>query len=200
VPEATDARPVIGTAPHPAAGDRTGYVELASVEDLPAILGTPHPIVIEKVHDRLTEQDRSILLRAPFCALATSDARGDCDVSPRGGVPGFTHVLDPGTLALPDRPGNRRSDSFRNIFENPRVGLLYLIPGAPEILRINGRARVLRDAPFFDAMIERGQRPGLALLVEIDEIYLHCPAALRRSGLWQPETWAAQGPGGITPA
>ncbi|MER7722095.1 pyridoxamine 5'-phosphate oxidase family protein, partial [Streptomyces flaveolus] len=95
------------------------------------------------------------------------------------------HVLDAGTLALPDRPGNRRGDSFHNILDNPHAGLLYLIPGGKEVLRINGRARVLTDAPFFDAMAREGRRPDLALLLEIDEIYLHCPASLNRAGLWK---------------
>ncbi|MFD5027718.1 MSMEG_1061 family FMN-dependent PPOX-type flavoprotein [Streptomyces sp. NPDC058373] len=171
----------------------TGYTELTGVEELDALLGVPHPIVIDKVHDRLADEDLDLLARAPFCSLATADAEGNCDVSPRGGTPGFTHVLDPGTIALPDRPGNRRGDSFRNILTNPHVGLLYLIPGVMEVLRINGRARILTDAPFFDALVEKNQRPKLALVVEIDEIYRHCPASLRRSGVWTPGTWENAG-------
>ncbi|CAM5254117.1 hypothetical protein SCYAM73S_07015 [Streptomyces cyaneofuscatus] len=135
------------------------------------------------------QDDLALLARSPFCAVSTSDAAGNCDVTPRGDGPGFTHVLDPGTLALPDRPGNRRADSFHNILSNPHVGLLYLIPGAMDVLRVNGRARILTDAPFFDAMTLKGQRPKLALVVEIDEIFRHCSNALRRSGVWAPETW-----------
>ncbi len=123
-------------------------------------------------------------MRSPFCLLATSDPRGNCDVSPRGDAPGFTRVLDAGTIALPDRPGNRRGDSFHNILGNPHAGLLYLIPGGKQVLRINGRARILTDAPF-DAMARDGRRPDLALVLEIDEIYLHCPASLNRAGLWK---------------
>ncbi|OPF76015.1 hypothetical protein VT50_0224330 [Streptomyces antioxidans] len=171
----------------PPTGD--GFVELSSAAELREILGEPHPIVIDKVHDRLDDRDRELLGRSPFCLLATADEHGDCDVSPRGDGPGFAHVLDPGRLALPDRPGNRRADSFHNILRNPRAGLLFLIPGAKDVLRINGRARILTDAPFFDAMTVRNQRPALALLLEIDEIYLHCPQSLRRSGLWDPQTW-----------
>ncbi|KPC90571.1 pyridoxamine 5-phosphate oxidase, partial [Streptomyces sp. NRRL F-6602] len=126
------------TSPLPA-----GYTELTGVEELDALLGVPHPIVIDKVHDRLDAQDLDLLSRSSFCSLSTADAEGNCDVSPRGGVPGFTHVVDPGTLALPDRPGNRRGDSFRNILTNPHVGLLYLVPGVMDVLRINGRARIL---------------------------------------------------------
>ncbi|MEI5520363.1 MSMEG_1061 family FMN-dependent PPOX-type flavoprotein [Streptomyces brasiliscabiei] len=176
-----------GGGPEGATGD--GWVELGSREELRELLGEPWPVVIEKVHDRLTEQDRGILARSPLCLLATSDSHGNCDVSPRGDAPGFTHVVDPGVIALPDRPGNRRGDSFHNILDNPHAGLLHLIPGSKEVLRINGRARVLTDAPFFDAMTLDDRRPTLALVVEIDEIFLHCPASLRRSGLWDPASW-----------
>lgn len=169
-----------------------GWVELGSRAELRALLGEPWPVVIEKVHDRLTDKDLAILDRAPFCLLATSDSRGNCDVSPRGGAPGFTHVVDSGTLALPDRPGNRRGDSFHNILDNPHAGLLYLIPGGKEVLRVNGRARILTDAPFFDAMMEGDRRPTLALVLEIEEIYLHCPQSLRRSGIWDPPSWQAR--------
>ncbi|MFM9590380.1 MSMEG_1061 family FMN-dependent PPOX-type flavoprotein [Streptomyces scabiei] len=174
------------------AGIEEGWVGLRSRGELRELLGEPWPVVIEKVHDRLTDQDRDILARSPFCLLATSGARGDCDVSPRGDAPGFTHVLTPGVIALPDRPGNRRGDSFHNILDNPHAGLLYLIPGSKQVLRINGRARILTDAPFFDAMAPEGRRPTLALVLEIDEIYLHCPQSLRRSGLWDPASWRTE--------
>ncbi|GGL62684.1 hypothetical protein GCM10010129_02850 [Streptomyces fumigatiscleroticus] len=173
------------TAHRPAAPRADGFVELSSPAELRELLGEPHPIVIDKVHDRLTDEDTGMLARSPFCLLATSDGRGNCDISPRGDAPGFTRVLGPGTLALPDRPGNRRGDSFHNILENPHAGLLYLIPGSTDVLRINGRARILTDAPFFDAMTRDGRRPVLALLLEIEEIYPHCPQSLRRSGLWE---------------
>nr|WP_244313503.1 MSMEG_1061 family FMN-dependent PPOX-type flavoprotein [Streptomyces zinciresistens] len=166
-----------------------GWVALGSGEELRALLGEPWPLVIDKVHGELAEEDLEIIARSPFCLLATSDAQGNCDVSPRGDAPGFTHVLGPRTLALPDRPGNRRGDSLHNILANPHAGLLYLIPGGKQVLRVNGRARILTDAPFFDAMAVGGRRPQLALVVDIDEIYLHCPASLNRSGVWKPATW-----------
>ncbi|WP_234018992.1 MULTISPECIES: MSMEG_1061 family FMN-dependent PPOX-type flavoprotein [unclassified Streptomyces] len=164
-------------------------MELRDPAQLREILGEPWPIVIDKVHDRLDDRDRELIARSPFCLVSTSDAQGNCDVSPRGDGPGFAHIVDAGTLALPDRPGNRRGDSFHNILQNPHAGLLFLIPGGTDVLRVNGRARILTDAPFFDAMTVRGQRPHLALLLDIDEIYLHCPQSLRRSGLWDPESW-----------
>lgn len=166
-----------------------GCTEIGSPAELRALLGEPFPLVIEKVHDRLTDADRDLLIRSPFCLLATSDSRGNCDVSPRGDGPGFTHVLDASTIALPDRPGNRRADSFLNILDNPHAGLLYLVPGTTDVLRVNGRARILTDAPFFDTMTVNGRRPTLALLLDIDEIFLHCPQSLRRSGLWDPASW-----------
>ncbi|MEU9064276.1 MSMEG_1061 family FMN-dependent PPOX-type flavoprotein [Streptomyces sp. NPDC048430] len=187
----SNAAPVAATAdvPSPGGYPLAGAVPLRSAEQLREILGTPWPLVIDKVHEELTEDDLDLLARAPFCAVSTSDADGNCDTSPRGGAPGFTRVLDARTLALPDLPGNRRGDSFHNILSNPHVGLLYLIPGVMTVLRINGRARILTDAPFFDGMTVKGRRPDLALVVEIDEIYLHCPASLKRSGMWAPETW-----------
>lgn len=166
-----------------------GFVELRSADELRELLGEPHPVVIDKVHAELTDDDLSMLARSPFCLLATSDRHGNCDVSPRGDTPGFTHVVGRRTIALPDRPGNRRGDSFHNILDNPHAGLLYLIPGSKEVLRVNGRARILTDAPFFDDMTVAGRRPLLAVLLEIDEVYLHCPASLRRSGVWNPESW-----------
>ncbi|MDF6018633.1 MSMEG_1061 family FMN-dependent PPOX-type flavoprotein [Streptomyces sp. JH34] len=187
----SNAAPVAvpAAAPSPAGDPLAGAVPLRDAEQLREILGTPWPLVIDKVHDELTEDDLDLLARAPFCAVSTSDADGNCDTSPRGGEPGFTRVLDSRTLVMPDLPGNRRGDSFHNILANPHVGLLYLIPGAMTVLRINGRARVLTDAPVFDEMTVKGRRPDLALVVDIDEIYLHCPASLKRSGMWAPERW-----------
>ncbi|MGW5736819.1 MULTISPECIES: MSMEG_1061 family FMN-dependent PPOX-type flavoprotein [Streptomyces] len=177
----------IATAPHT-------WQELGSDAELTELLGEPHPIVIDKVHGELTADDLTILARSSFCLISTSDAGGNCDTSPRGDAPGFVHVLDARTIALPDRPGNRRGDSFRNILENPHVGLLHLVPGSTEILRVNGRARILTDAPFFDAMTVKNQRPRLAVVVDIDEIFLHCSQSLRRAGLWRPETWPQDAP------
>jgi uncharacterized protein len=122
--------------------------------------------------------------------LATSAADGTCDASPKGDPAGsLIHVLSDTTIAVPERPGNRRADGFRNVLSNPHVGILSLIPGRNETLRINGRARLLRDAPFFDELAVRGSRPILALLVEIEQIFFHCPKSFMRSSLWRPETW-----------
>ncbi|MFE7754435.1 MSMEG_1061 family FMN-dependent PPOX-type flavoprotein [Streptomyces sp. NPDC057418] len=178
--------PTLATAPV----TREGYVEIGSGAALRELLGTPHPIVIEKVRQQLDAEDLAVLADSSFCVLSTSNAAGDCDASPRGDVPGFVHVVDGSTIALPERQGNRRGDSLRNILENPRAGLLHLVPGSKEVLRLNGRARILTDAPFFDLMTVKGRRPDLAILVEIDEVFKHCPQSLQRSAIWQPETWS----------
>lgn len=164
-------------------------VEVGSEDELREIVGVPKPSALHKERSRLHELDRQWLAESPFCLIATADAGGACDVSPKGDPAGFTLVLDDTTLAIPDRPGNRRVDGLRNVLVNPHVGLLYFIPGRGDTLRINGRARVVRDAPFFDAMAVQGHRPPLALLVEVEQVFHHCAKSFLRSRLWRPETW-----------
>ena len=164
-------------------------VEISSEAELRELLGTPMPRAITKERIRLHDRDKDWLAASPFCLVATSAADGTCDVSPKGDPPGFTLVLDEQTIAIPERPGNRRADGFRNILVNPHVGLIYLVPGRKETLRINGRARLIREAPFFDQMIVKGHRPQLALVVEIEQIFFHCMKAFLRSRLWEPESW-----------
>jgi uncharacterized protein len=166
-------------------------VEITSVDELSALVGEPTQRVADKVRTRLHELDRVWLGQSPFCLVATSAADGTCDVSPKGDPAGFTHVLDDTTIVLPDRPGNRRVDGFRNVLSNPHVGLLYLVPGRGDTLRINGRARLVRDAPFFDDLIVRGHRPTLAMLVHVQEVFYHCSKAFLRSELWRAESWRA---------
>jgi PPOX class probable FMN-dependent enzyme len=167
----------------------TGHREITSAEELRELLGAVMPRALTKERVALHDRDREWLAASPLCLLATADAAGNCDVSPKGDPPGFAHVIDDTTIAIPDRPGNRRVDGFHNILSNPRVGLLFLVPGRGETLRINGRARLIKDAPFFDEMIVKGHRPALAVLVEIEQIFFHCPKAFMRSSLWRPETW-----------
>jgi PPOX class probable FMN-dependent enzyme len=169
--------------------DTTGFVEIASETELRELLGEPGLRAATKDRVRLHERDREWLAASPFCLVATAGADGTCDVSPKGDPPGFTYVLDDTTIAIPERPGNRRADGFRNILTNPHLGLLYLVPGRAETLRINGRARLVREAPFFDEMIVKGNRPQLAIVVEVEQIFFHCPKAFLRSSLWKPETW-----------
>jgi len=163
--------------------------EISSEAELRGLLGTPALRVITKERTRLHERDIEWLAASPFCLIATSGADGTCDVSPKGDPPGFALVLDDATIAIPERPGNKRADGFRNILANPHAGLIFVIPGRKETLRINGRARLIRDAPFFDDMIVKGHRPQLALLVEIEQIFFHCMKSFMRAQLWEPESW-----------
>ncbi|MFC8503908.1 pyridoxamine 5'-phosphate oxidase family protein [Pedococcus sp. NPDC057267] len=158
-------------------------------EQLTALLGEPLPRARDKVRPALHELDREWLAASPFCLVATSAADGSCDVSPKGDPAGFVRVLDDTTVAVPERLGNRRADGYRNVLSNPHVGLISIVPGRGDTLRINGRAHLVSDAPWFDDMVVKGHRPVLALVVEVDEVFHHCAKAFMRSRLWHPETW-----------
>ena len=171
--------------------------EVGTVEELVALLGEPIARVRDKGRTALLDVDRAWLAATPFCVLATSSADGRCDASPKGDPAGrLVHVIDDTTIAIAERPGNRRADGYRNILENPHVGLTFLIPGRGDTLRINGRARLVREAGFFDDMVVKGHRPVLAVVVEIEEIFFHCAKAFLRSALWRPEAWD---PDGVVP-
>ncbi|AXH90274.1 MULTISPECIES: pyridoxamine 5'-phosphate oxidase family protein [Micromonospora] len=163
--------------------------EITSEAELRELIGTPMPRAAAKDRRTLHERDREWLAASPFCLIATAGADGTCDVSPKGDPPGFALVLDDTTIAIPERPGNRRADGYRNILANPHVGLIFLIPGRTDTLRINGRARLISDAPWFADMEVKGHRPVLAVEVAIEQIFYHCAKAFLRSELWQPETW-----------
>ena len=166
------------------------YVEVTEARELEAILGEPIERVKNKERPTLHEMDRRWIEASPFCLVATANAAGSCDVSPKGDPAGFVKVLDATRLAIPERAGNRRADGFHNILSNPQVGLIFVVPGRTDTLRVKGRARILRDAPFFDEMIVAGHRPKLALLVEIEAVFNHCAKAFMRSKLWQSEHWS----------
>jgi PPOX class probable FMN-dependent enzyme len=170
------------------------WTTIDSVDELVGILGTPSDRAANKGRRALLPVDRDWLAASPFCVMATSDASGGCDASPKGDPPGrLVHVIDDRTIALAERPGNRRADGYRNILANPYVGLDFFIPGRGDTLRVNGRARLVSDAPFFDEMVVKGRRPLLAVVVEIDDVFFHCAKAFLRSGLWKPETWDPEG-------
>lgn len=156
------------------------------------ILGPVSERARTKTRDKLSEMDRLWLAASPFCLMATSGEGGSCDVSPKGDPPGFTFVLNEGTIVIPERLGNRRADSFHNILKNGNVGLLYVVPGRGDTLRINGSAKLVCDGPFFDDLIVNGHRPSLALIVTIDEVFFHCSKAFLRSDLWDSETWSPE--------
>jgi PPOX class probable FMN-dependent enzyme len=160
-----------------------------SQDALRAIIGEATELTRRKVIERIDEHARNLIAHSPFVLLATSAPDGSCDVSPRGDPAGSVLVLDEKTLVLADRPGNKLIDSFRNIVDNPHAGLLFLVPGMNETLRVNGRATLVSDAPFFDSLVVKGKRPRLAVVVEVEELYMHCAKAFLRSSLWDPSTW-----------
>jgi PPOX class probable FMN-dependent enzyme len=167
------------------------WTEVTGVDELVALLGEPNQRARDKGRDRLLEVDRQWLAASPFCVLATADADGRCDASPKGDPAGtLVHVIDDVTLAVAERPGNRRADGYRNILANPHVGLQFIIPGRGDTLRVNGRARLVTDADFFDAMVVKGHRPLLAVVVDVEEVFFHCAKAFLRSRLWDPDSWA----------
>lgn len=165
---------------------------VTTVEDLES-LGSPTPAVRDKVRPRLHALDRQWLSVSPLVFVGTSDADGHCDVSPKGDPSGhLAYVLDERTIALPERKGNLRMDGFHNVLANPHVGLNFLIPGRGDTLRVNGSAQLVRDAPFFDAMVVQQHRPVLALVVSVEEVFYHCAKAFLRSQLWDPQTWTPE--------
>ncbi|MCW2854765.1 MAG: pyridoxamine 5-phosphate oxidase family protein [Marmoricola sp.] len=166
------------------------WLEITDVAALVELLGEPIPRARDKVRTRLNDLDRAWLASSPFCVMATASTTGQCDASPKGDPAGdLVHVLDDVTIAIAERPGNRRADGYRNILENPHVGLNFLIPGRGDTLRVNGNARLVAQAPFFDELVVEGHRPVLAVVVEVEEVFSHCSKAFLRSGLWDPGTW-----------
>ncbi len=169
-------------------------IAVRSVEELESIIGVPVSRTRDKVRHELAAVDRQWLAAASLVFIATADADGNLDVSPKGDPAGFIRVLDATTLAIPDRPGNRRVDGFHNLLADPHIGLVFVIPGRGDTLRVNGRATIVRDAEFFDEMIVRGNRPALALVVEIEEVFFHCSKAFLRSKAWDPSSWTPDAP------
>ena len=159
---------------------------IRSASELASIVGTPSPLAVRKELHSLDEHMRRFIARSPFVVLSTHSADGRCDASPRGDAPGFVHVIDDQTLLIPDRRGNKRLDSFRNIVETGTVGLLFLVPGFGETLRVNGRAAIIRDEAWLTPLTAQGIRPLLAVAVEVQECYLQCAKATLRSKLWEP--------------
>jgi uncharacterized protein len=163
--------------------------EVTTVDELRAIVGEPQEAVAKKVKDRLSGVQKDWLAHSPLGFVATTDAHGRVDVSPKGDPPGFVRVIDDTTIAIPERPGNKRVDGYLNVLQRPQVGTLFLIPGRGDTLRINGSARILSDADYFDDMAVQGKRPILALEVDIEEVFFHCAKAFMRSDTWDPSTW-----------
>lgn len=158
--------------------------DVRSIEALRALYHEPSERSLRKQLDRLDEHCRRFVSLSPFLVIASTDAEGRVDASPRGGDPGFVKVLDERTVLIPDSPGNNRLDSLQNLIDRPGVGLLFMIPGVDETLRINGRAALRTDASLIDLCANERRRPPLVIAVEVREAYLHCAKALMRSKLW----------------
>jgi PPOX class probable FMN-dependent enzyme len=161
---------------------------IRTMEDLRALYGTPSTLSVRKEMRRLDAHARAFLARSPFVLIGSAAPDGLPDVSPKGDKPGFALVLDDRTIALPDRPGNNRLDTLENILRNGVVGLLFLVPGMDETLRVNGRAEIRTDDGLLERMAVDGRRPISALVVTVEEVYLHCAKAFMRSRLWDPES------------
>ncbi len=168
----------------------TSELEVIDSHDaLRAVMGETTDRTKAKIIDRIDPHARTLIEHSPFLLLATSSPDGTCDVSPRGDPAGSVLVLDEKTVVIADRPGNKLADSFTNMIDNPHAGLLFLVPGMNETLRINGRVTLVSDGPFFDELIVKGKRPQLAIMLHVEQLYLHCAKAFLRSSLWKPETW-----------
>ncbi|MGN5240536.1 MULTISPECIES: MSMEG_1061 family FMN-dependent PPOX-type flavoprotein [unclassified Rhodococcus (in: high G+C Gram-positive bacteria)] len=165
---------------------------ITTIEQLEAAVGEPFPAMKEKTTPFTTPLIREFIAQARFFVLATSDAAGNCDSSPRGDLVSTVLFPDERTLILPDRPGNRRADSYRNILENPHVGILFIVPGNEEVVRVNGTASLSTEPDLLAELAMSGKPAQLAVIVRIDEAYLHCARALLRAKVWEPSTWPSQ--------
>ena len=162
---------------------------IRTTEQLHDLLGRPRLAQQTKGIAALDDHCRRWIAASPFIVIASADAAGRMDVSPKGDPPGFVHVVDDVTLAVPDRPGNKRFDTFSNVLANPRVSLIFLVPGRGETLRVEGTATISTDPDLLQTMIVSGKAPALALVVDIAEVMFHCGKSMIRSKLWQPDHW-----------
>jgi PPOX class probable FMN-dependent enzyme len=182
LPEGSDAFSLVGILARMAVAGR-----VVSKEQLRDAIGTPTELVAAKIADRLNDLTRQFIECSPFVCVATADPDGGLDVSPRGDPAGFVRIVDDRTLLLPERPGNRIADSLANLLADPRIALLFLIPGVGDTFRVNGHAVIVDDPELLVASAVEGKIPRLGILVSIEEAYTHCAKALIRSELWNPE-------------
>ncbi|HSO97336.1 MAG TPA: pyridoxamine 5'-phosphate oxidase family protein [Solirubrobacteraceae bacterium] len=165
---------------------------ISTEAELSAIIGEPTPAARLKIHDRIGPLHRLFIERSPFVCLATADPDGGLDVSPRGDPPGFVRILDERTLLLPERPGNRLADSLRNLLRDPRIALLFVIPGVGDTYRVNGEAVIVDDPELLAGSAVEGKAPRLGLVISVREAYTQCSKAFLRSALWNPERFVAR--------
>ena len=157
---------------------------VTTLHELRAVIAPPSELVTAKEVAAFDEYCRDFIARSPFVLIASTDGQGSIDVSPKGDPPGFVQVLDDTTLAIPDRPGNHRADTFVNVVQHPYVGLIFLIPGTKNTLRVRGKATIVRDLELRESMAIKGRVPELALVVELTTAYFHCAKCIIRSELW----------------
>lgn len=162
---------------------------ITTEEELRELYRRPHELVRRKKIGRLDDGCRAVVAAAPLVLIGTSGAEGRCEVSPRGGPAGFVQVLDEGRLAIPDLGGNNLLDSITNVIANPHVGLLFVLPGRDETLRVNGRAWLTTDDAVLDGFTAELRRPKSAIGVAVDDAFVHCAKALRRGQVWVPDSW-----------
>jgi len=160
---------------------------VTSEDRLREIIGAPGDLIVAKVTDRLNDLTRQFVERSPFVCVATCRPDGGLDISPRGDPAGFVRILDDRRLLIPERPGNRLADTLTNLLADPRIGLLFLIPGVGDTFRINGRAEIVDDAGLLTPSSVEGRAPKLGIVVSVEEAFTHCPKAFIRSDLWNPE-------------
>ncbi|MCE4554119.1 pyridoxamine 5'-phosphate oxidase family protein [Pelomonas cellulosilytica] len=160
---------------------------IADEAALRGLFEAPHALAVQKCQDHLGRHAQDFIRRSPFVCVGTQNHEGRADVSPRGDPAGFVKVLDERTLAIPDRPGNNRLDSLVNLLGNPAIGLLFLIPGFDETLRVNGRATLTTEPALLQSLAVQSRTPKLAIIVKVSEVFLHCAKALRRSQLWHAD-------------
>ncbi len=162
---------------------------VTSVDEFREVIGHPKDMVKAKVIDHLSDICREFIASSPFILVGSSNKAGRCEVSPKGDPIGFVHVLDDKHLVIPDRPGNKLAATFSNLVENPFVGLLFMVPGKTETLRVSGEARIVRDLGVRERLAVNGRVPELAIVVYVEHAEIHCPKCMARSKLWQRESW-----------
>ena len=155
-------------------------------KDLRSLFSATHPVAVEKCQNHLDKHAMNFVARSPFLCIGTQSSAGSADVSPRGDPCGFVKILDDKTLLIPDRPGNNRLDTHTNILANPAVGLLFMVPGFDDTMRVNGKAKITRDPDLLALMVVNDRLPTVAIVVTVEEVFIHCAKAFRRSKLWDP--------------
>lgn len=163
--------------------------DVTSIDELREIMGPESASIKDNVTSYLTPLTRQFIMASPYFLMATAAADGSCDVTPRGDPPGSLLIPDDRTLVIPERLGNRRMDSLQNILSNGHIGMIFIVPGTDETLRVNGRVRISRDPALCEQLAMRGKQPNVVLIVDIDQVFTHCARSMLRAKIWDPATW-----------